>query len=92
MVINIFFYNFGEVIDGAIVLICNFEIIEQELMQIIFGLDFFIGVQIFGRLGIWEVYLIGWGFIIMWGVVFIEIMEYFGWFDWDVIIVIELFY
>lgn len=33
------------------------------------------GVKILGKLGIRDVYIIGCGFIIMWGVVIIEIIE-----------------
>lgn len=92
MATNIPPHNLGEVIDGAIALIRNPEITEQELMQIIPGPDFPTGAQILGRSGIREAYLTGRGSITMRGVATIETMEYPGRPDRDAIIVTELPY
>ncbi len=92
MATNIPPHNLGEVIDGAIALINNPEITEQELMQIIPGPDFPTGAQILGRSGIREAYLTGRGSITMRGVASIETMEYPGRPDRDAIIVTELPY
>lgn len=92
MATNIPPHNLGEVIDGAIALIRNPEITEQELMQIIPGPDFPTGAQILGRSGIREAYLTGRGSITMRGVASIETMEHPGRPDRDAIIVTELPY
>ena len=92
MATNIPPHNLGEVIDGAIALIRNPEITEQELMQIIPGPDFPTGAQILGRSGIREAYLTGRGSITMRGVATIETMEHPGRPDRDAIIVTELPY
>ncbi len=92
MATNIPPHNLGEVIDGAIALIRNPEITEQELMQIIPGPDFPTGAQILGRSGIREAYLTGRGSITMRGVATIETMEYPGRPDRDAIIITELPY
>ncbi|AIE74057.1 MULTISPECIES: DNA topoisomerase (ATP-hydrolyzing) subunit A [unclassified Synechocystis] len=92
MATNIPPHNLGEVIDGAIALIRNPDITEQELMQIIPGPDFPTGAQILGRSGIREAYLTGRGSITMRGVASIETMEYPGRPDRDAIIVTELPY
>lgn len=89
MATNIPPHNLGEVIDGAIALIRNPEITEQELMQIIPGPDFPTGAQILGRSGIREAYLTGRGSITMRGVASIETMEHPGRPDRDAIIVTE---
>lgn len=90
MVINILLYNFGEVIDGCLVLMDNFDLIVDELMQYIFGLDFFIVGIINGCVGIIEVYCIGCGCIYICVCVVVEEMEKGG--GCEQIIIIELLY
>lgn len=72
MVINIFFYNLGELVDGILVIIDNKDIEILEFMNYIKGLDFLIGVIIDGRVGIIDVYKIGRGKIKVRGKVDIE--------------------
>lgn len=88
MVINIFFYNLGELIDVCIVFIDSLELQVVDLMEYVFGFDFFMGGLILGCLGIWFVVYMGCGFIMMCGKVYFE--EVFK--DKIVIIVIEIFY
>lgn len=65
MVINILLYNLGEFIDVVKLVMDNFDVIIWELMEVIFGLDFFIGVLVMGCLGIYCVYEIGKGLIVL---------------------------
>lgn len=88
MVINIFLYNLGEVIDGCLVYIDNEVIIIDELMDYIFGLDFLIVVLISGCKGIIDVYKTGCGKVYMCLKVEIEIDKN----GKEIIIVSEIFY
>lgn len=48
MVINMLLYNFIEVFNGILVVVDNFEIMVDELMEFIKVFDFFIGGIIYG--------------------------------------------
>lgn len=63
MATNIPPHNFGEVIDGAVALIDNRDLPDQELMKYIKGPDFPGGGIILGRKGIEDAYLTGRGSI-----------------------------
>lgn len=88
MVMNILFYNLFEVVVVIDLLMDNFDVMINELMEVLFGLDFLIGGLVMGKLGIWRVYEIGKGFIIV--CVKVEIIEMLNGKEW--IFVMELFY
>lgn len=88
MVINIFIYYFGEVIDGVLVFSYDLDIIICDLMEYIFGFDFFIVGMIMGCSGICCVYESGCGLIIVCGCVDIEEKKN----GKEIIVIIEIFY
>lgn len=88
MVINILLYNLSEVIDVISLLMDNFDVMMNELMEVLFGLDFLIGGLVMGKLGICWVYEIGKGLIIV--CVKVELIEMLN--GKECILVIELFY
>lgn len=91
MVMNIFLYNFCEVFDVVFWVFDNLEIFCEELfdglIQCIFGLDFLMGVQILGIKGIYEVYWMGCGLIMMCVVVNVEEIQ-----GWICLVIMELLY
>ncbi len=92
MATNIPPHNLGELIDGLQALICNPDLSDKELNQIISGPDFPTGGQILGRSGIRETYLSGKGSVTMRGVANIETLESPGRPDRDAIIITQLPY
>lgn len=65
MVMNILFYNFGEVCDVMLVLIENLDFSFEDLIEYVSGFDFLIGGIMLGCFGVCKVYFEGCGFVII---------------------------
>lgn len=89
MVMNVLLYNLYEVIDVCLYLIKVFDVCDEMLISIMFGLDFLIGGVLVELCDIIvEVYCIGCGSLclcVCW------VVEDLGWGGWQ-IVVIEIFY
>lgn len=88
MVINMVLYNFIEVVVVVMYLFENLDVIIEDLMEFVFGLDFFFGGILMGFDGVKDVYMMGCGVFKVCGKILIEL---FG--LWCMgIIVLEFFY